>query len=249
MFKTILLGVLLVSAAQADIITIDLLAAFGQGVTTSGSPTIDFRDQGLKGPRSSTMTIAGSTLADGVYPYSYSGAGDPSASHVGLNIIFDTLARDSFTSGATNTWSFATPATASSFTIWGNVSDFAGAPAGYNALFTGTMEALGLSQPGGGVSTISLTGPVTLNLTATAAGLQFIQALSPLNTTVSSSTLTSLSVVPNAAVGGTGSFVSTGTNFLSGQVVLVTATPEPASFMTIGLAGLAFGLLRLRRKS
>ncbi|MCC7496482.1 MAG: PEP-CTERM sorting domain-containing protein [Bryobacterales bacterium] len=249
MLKATLLALVLASTAQADLITIDLLAAFGQGVSTFGMPLVDFRQQGLKGPRSSSMTISGAAANNGTISYSYSGAGEPNASIVGLNIVFDSLNITSFTPGATNTWSFANGASSSSFSVYGNVSNLTGAPAGYNVLFTGTFgSGVDLEQVGGGTSVINQVGTASLDLSPTAAGLQFIQALTPGNMIVSNAILQGLSFIPGSSIGVNGNFTSTNANFLGGQLLLSTTVPEPASFMMIGLAGLAFGFLRLRRK-
>lgn len=249
MIKTILLAIVVASAAQADLITIDLLAAFGQGVGTTGTPLRDFVQVGIKGPRSSTMTISGAAANNGTTTYSYGYASEPNASVIGLNITFDALRLTSFTHTAlVNDWSFGN-AGPSTFTLYGNVSNLAGAPTGYNALFTGTfLDAVDLTQSGGSLGTITQVGDTSLHLIPTAAGLQFIQSLTPGNYQVSSATLQGLEFRPNTAVGSGGGFSSTAANFLGGQLVLVTATPEPATFLTIGLAGLAFGLVRLRRR-
>lgn len=244
MIKTVCLTLLLASAAMAESFVFNLGAASNQGVTAGGTSGADFRQSGIKGPRSKSLTVAGALNHNGTTNFSYSSSVQPDGTTNGFNFVFDSLSRTSFSQGGgNNSWNFSNlPPT--SFQIFGRFSPVSNT---YGLLFSGSFSSgIAFSQIGGGTNTINQTGVATLNLNnVTPLGLQFLQYFSPTNTNLKGAKLQNLSFKPNSSVGASGGFTATGANLLAGQVSFL-AVPEPATFTLFGLGFVALGLLRRR---
>jgi hypothetical protein len=242
MKRIVLLLTALSYSAMADLLVFDLTAGFGQGVT-HGSGN-DFRQQGIQGPHASTLTVSGAASNNGTSSFS----GVPTGSADGFRITFDSRGiSPAFTLGPPNTWNF-NGGGGTSFALFGR---FASAGiATPSLLFSGTViSGPILTQTAGGTGVITQTTPMLVNLSnITSAGLALLTHFTPGNYKITNASLTGLTFTPNSAVGASGGFTSTAGNFGGGTFSFTAAAPEPATYMSFALAGVALVALRRFKK-
>lgn len=221
----------------------DLAAGSTGGLShsTVGTPLKTF---GLNSLHTTGLTVSGAPSHNGNYTFpNFLTGGD------GLMVLFNSGPRTGFFQDTDNTWVFD-PALSHSITIFGKFSPADPGSITFQGQFTSGFT---LYQYGAGSHEIYQLSPISVTLNPFGSPAQsFLNHFAP-DGLIQNATISDLRFIPDAPVNASGSFSTTGGNFLGGKLsfdVVSTSSPVPDSgtgtalAATIGL--IAFGIRNRR---